>query len=196
MHSRAARQEAGHLADRLLGRMRCPPNQGGGALAGLDRARLPTHCVRPTAARDRGIKNPVRAALDVARPASGGAGHDYRRCGARRTPPTGRRERDGTQHHHQVAHDLRRRLDGAIERISLVDDVLAPSGFLEMDFPTRNLYRSAIEELARGSKRSEIDIARRAVVERSRLHVPGRAWWTTATERSRLSSPSRRSRRV
>src|SRR6185295_5842921 len=38
------------------------------------------------------------------------------------------------------------------ERISLVDDVLAASGFPEMDFPTRNLYRNAIEELARGSK--------------------------------------------
>ena len=49
------------------------------------------------------------------------------------------------------------------ERISLVDDVLAASGFREMDFPTRNLYRSAIEELARGSKHTEIDIARRAV---------------------------------
>ena len=51
------------------------------------------------------------------------------------------------------------------ERISLVDDVLAAaSGFPEMDFPTRNLYRSAIEELARGSNRTEIDIARRAVL--------------------------------
>ena len=28
-----------------------------------------------------------------------------------------------------------------------------------MDFPTRNLYRSAIEELARGSDRTEIDVA-------------------------------------
>src|SRR3990170_269592 len=51
------------------------------------------------------------------------------------------------------------------ERISFVDDVLAAAGdFLEMDFPTRNLYRSAIEELARGSNRTEIDIARRAVL--------------------------------
>ena len=38
------------------------------------------------------------------------------------------------------------------ERISLVDDVLAAgSAFRDMDFATRNLYRSAIEELARGS---------------------------------------------
>ncbi|MDE1150307.1 MAG: glucoamylase family protein [Azospirillaceae bacterium] len=51
-----------------------------------------------------------------------------------------------------------------VERISLVDDILeAGSAFGEMDFPTRNLYRSAIEALARGSGHSETDIARRAV---------------------------------
>jgi cyclic beta-1,2-glucan synthetase len=50
------------------------------------------------------------------------------------------------------------------EDISLVDAELASgSAFAEMDFPTRNLYRSAIEELARGSGRSEIDVARDAV---------------------------------
>jgi cyclic beta-1,2-glucan synthetase len=52
-----------------------------------------------------------------------------------------------------------------VERISLVDDVLAAnSDFRDMDFPTRNLYRSAIEELARGSSHTEIDIARSAVM--------------------------------
>jgi cyclic beta-1,2-glucan synthetase len=51
------------------------------------------------------------------------------------------------------------------EQVSLVDEVLAAgSDFGAMDFPTRNLYRSAIEELARGSKRSELDIARSAVL--------------------------------
>ncbi|MBK8174873.1 MAG: glycosyl transferase [Rhodospirillales bacterium] len=51
-----------------------------------------------------------------------------------------------------------------VERVSLVDDALAAArGFLDMDFPTRNLYRSAVEELARGSSRTEIDIAQRAV---------------------------------
>ncbi|MBB6251101.1 GH36-type glycosyl hydrolase domain-containing protein [Nitrospirillum iridis] len=51
-----------------------------------------------------------------------------------------------------------------VERVSLVDDVLAADGtFQTMDFPTRNLYRSAIETLARGSALSEIDIAHYAV---------------------------------
>jgi cyclic beta-1,2-glucan synthetase len=50
------------------------------------------------------------------------------------------------------------------ERTSLVDRVLAAgSDFGAMDFQTRNLYRSAIEELARGSSRSEIDVAHLAV---------------------------------
>jgi cyclic beta-1,2-glucan synthetase len=52
-----------------------------------------------------------------------------------------------------------------VERISLVDDVLAAgSAFKDMDFPTRNLYRSAIEELARGSRFTELDVARSAIL--------------------------------
>jgi cyclic beta-1,2-glucan synthetase len=51
------------------------------------------------------------------------------------------------------------------ERISLVDDELAVGcAFRDMDFPTRNLYRSAVEELARGANRTELDIARSAVL--------------------------------
>lgn len=50
------------------------------------------------------------------------------------------------------------------ERVSLVDTVLAGSTpFVSMDFTTRNLYRTAIEVLSRGSDRSELDIARAAV---------------------------------
>jgi cyclic beta-1,2-glucan synthetase len=67
-----------------------------------------------------------------------------------------------------------------VERISLVDDVLAAgSDFAAMDFPTRNLYRSAIEDLARGCDRTEIEIARSAVTAaqlgaaESREHDPG-----------------------
>ena len=51
------------------------------------------------------------------------------------------------------------------ERLSLVDAVLAAdSGFKSMDFPTRTLYRSAIEDLSRGSKRAELDVASAAVL--------------------------------
>jgi cyclic beta-1,2-glucan synthetase len=55
-----------------------------------------------------------------------------------------------------------------VERISLVDDLfLAASRFGEMDFPTRNLYRAAIEELARGSGLGEIDVGRTALAAAS-----------------------------
>ncbi len=51
------------------------------------------------------------------------------------------------------------------ENVSLVDDTLrSGSDFADMDFPTRNLYRSAIEELARGSKLTEMEIARAALL--------------------------------
>ena len=52
-----------------------------------------------------------------------------------------------------------------VERVSLVNDTLAACAtFGQMDFSTRNLYRSAIEELARGSRRTECDIADAAVL--------------------------------
>ncbi|MGA3300803.1 MAG: glucoamylase family protein, partial [Candidatus Acidiferrales bacterium] len=50
------------------------------------------------------------------------------------------------------------------ESISLVDLALRQgSHFEEMDFATRDYYRHAIEDLARGSNHSEIEIAERAV---------------------------------
>lgn len=73
------------------------------------------------------------------------------------------------------------------ESVSLVDARLrADSGFAAMDFQTRNLYRSAIEQLARGSSCSELDIAGHALAaaqaasagvadahERARVEDPG-----------------------
>ncbi|HYU95651.1 MAG TPA: glucoamylase family protein [Sphingomicrobium sp.] len=50
------------------------------------------------------------------------------------------------------------------ERVSLVDPVLARGcAFAQMDFATRNLYRTAVEELARGSRFDELAVANRAV---------------------------------
>ena len=50
------------------------------------------------------------------------------------------------------------------EQVSPVDDVLrAGSDFATMDFATRNLYRTAIEEMARGTDLTELEIARRAL---------------------------------
>ena len=50
------------------------------------------------------------------------------------------------------------------ERMSPVDDALsAGTQFQAMDFPTRNAYRTAVEELARSSDLSEMEIALAAV---------------------------------
>ena len=49
------------------------------------------------------------------------------------------------------------------ERTCIVDRVLADGDrFREMDFATRTLYRAAVEQLARGSRHGELDIARLA----------------------------------
>ena len=46
------------------------------------------------------------------------------------------------------------------ESVSLVDDLLrSKSGFAAMDFASRDLYRRAIEQLARGSRKTELAIA-------------------------------------
>ena len=51
------------------------------------------------------------------------------------------------------------------ESVSLVDSILrGGTDFAQMDFPTRDRYRQAIEELARGSKHSELEITRRIVL--------------------------------
>ncbi|WP_404273914.1 GH36-type glycosyl hydrolase domain-containing protein [Yersinia rochesterensis] len=50
------------------------------------------------------------------------------------------------------------------ESVSLVDECLRQgSAFASMDFQTRNLYRSAIEQLCRGSTFTELEIARLAL---------------------------------
>jgi cyclic beta-1,2-glucan synthetase len=50
------------------------------------------------------------------------------------------------------------------ESVSLVDEFMRDeSSFGSFDFATRDLYRHAIEELARHSRYSEMDVARRAV---------------------------------
>ncbi|SFH82008.1 GH36-type glycosyl hydrolase domain-containing protein [Modicisalibacter xianhensis] len=50
------------------------------------------------------------------------------------------------------------------ESVSLVDARLGQSGlFTRLDFPTRNSYRSAVEQLARGSAREELEVVDHAL---------------------------------
>ena len=53
-----------------------------------------------------------------------------------------------------------------VERVSVVERILEgdPAGaYARMDFPTRDRYRHSVEQLARGAKKAEADVARRAV---------------------------------
>jgi cyclic beta-1,2-glucan synthetase len=57
------------------------------------------------------------------------------------------------------------------ESISLVDQALrGKSNFAAMDFPTRDSYRHAIEDLARGSGISELEVADLAIAAAERVH--------------------------
>jgi len=72
------------------------------------------------------------------------------------------------------------------ESVSLVDQRLcANSAFAAMDFPTRNAYRSAIEELARGSSSTELEVAEQALTA-ARLAAAGAV---EATEAERVADP-------
>ncbi|WP_073108226.1 GH36-type glycosyl hydrolase domain-containing protein [Pollutimonas bauzanensis] len=72
------------------------------------------------------------------------------------------------------------------EKMSLVDERLREaSAFAAMDFPTRNLYRSAIEQLARGSSLSELEVAGRAL-EAARA---GQAQAADAQQAQRIGDP-------
>ncbi|MGE6790531.1 GH36-type glycosyl hydrolase domain-containing protein [Pseudomonas guineae] len=58
------------------------------------------------------------------------------------------------------------------ESVSLVDARLATgSDFAAMDFATRNLYRSAIEQLARGSACTELEVAEQALQAAHQAHA-------------------------
>jgi len=62
------------------------------------------------------------------------------------------------------------------ESVSLVDERLRRStGFASMDFATRDRYRHAIEELARGSGQPEVAVAERLVEPAARHRRSERA---------------------
>ena len=79
------------------------------------------------------------------------------------------------------------------EAVSPVDDVLRAGGvFADMDFATRNLYRNAIEQIARGTELAELEIAR----ARPRPPRGARHERRSAATRSRLPSDRRRPARL
>ena len=166
MHSSAARQEADGLADRLLGAGGRSCGTGVGRARRASKARsLPdafaVQLVHRLRDQDPRI-TPALTWLDQHLAAQGTTADavvrdEHQRQGA------------GAVTVRNIITSMRLISDvdwtELFERISLVDDVLAAgSAFRDMDFPTRNLYRSAIEELARGANRTELDVAHAAVL--------------------------------
>jgi cyclic beta-1,2-glucan synthetase len=164
VHSGTARQHADDLADRLLGangRVAVPVSV---LLAAQDdKTVLDAFAVQLVhRLRDQDARiSPALAWLDRQLAAQGSTADAI-------VQDEHRRQGSGTVTVRNIITSLRLIADvdwtDLFERMSLVDDVLAAgSAFRDMDFPTRNLYRSAIEELARGANRTELNIARDAV---------------------------------
>ena len=165
---RTARQEADLLANALLGLGGRSPSEAASVLARLEKTPLPTSFAVQLAQRLREQdpdEVPALAWLEGRLTAKG----------------TTSEEIAGLEHQRQAAMNVTVRniitsmrlmstfdWKDFFESVSQVDEVLrASSNFAALDFPTRDLYRHAIEELARGSRYAELDVARR-VVERTR----------------------------
>ncbi len=165
VHSAAARHEADNFADRLLGSGGRAAEPVGAVLAGLERVQLSdafaVELVHRLRDQDPRI-TPALTWLDERLAIQGTTANAMVR-------DEHHRQGTGTVTVSNIITSMRLISDvdwtELFERISLVDDVLVGGGgFREMDFPTRNLYRSAIEELARGSNRAELDVAHCAVL--------------------------------
>ena len=164
IRSRAARQKADELADGLLGLGKDSPEVAAASLRRLSRGALPTAARVQLFQRLRDHDPAVTPALrwlEELLTAQGTAAEEMVRL----------------EHQHQATMNVTIRnvitsmrliswFDWAqfVESVSLVDEVLrARSSFGEMDFATRDRYRHAVEELARGSGVSEVEVAQKAV---------------------------------
>ena len=164
MHSSVAREEANALADRLLGVGGHAAQPASIVLAEREGTALPEAFAVQLVHRLRDqdpMITPVLTWLDQHLAAQGSTVdsvvHDeHQRQGA------------GVLTMRNIITSIRMIADvewpNLFERISLVDEMLsASSAFRDMDFPTRNLYRSAIEELSRGADRTELDVTSAAI---------------------------------
>ena len=165
---RAARQEADALADRLLGVNAHPAEPVRTVLQHYEQASLPRAFAVQLVQRLRDQDPKITRALMWLEERLAAQGttadrivHDeHQRQGATNV----------TVRNIITSMRLISDLDWAelFENVSLVDETLrSGSDFAGMDFPTRNLYRSAIEELARGSNLTEIEVARAALLAAS-----------------------------
>ena len=162
VESRAARLEADRLANLLLGQTDVPADPQ--AFRTLDDSALtPAFAVRlAQRLRDQDpVTTPAARWLDERLAARGTSAHDLVRA----------------EHHRLAAANVTVRnvitslrimatfdWPNFVEKVSLIDRLFrAETEFGLMDFATRDRYRHAVEDLARGSGRSEINVARQAL---------------------------------
>ncbi len=169
VRGRAARQEADALADELLG-------VGDGDVAptakGLERfeggplvTAFAVQLVQRLREQDRAV-TPALRWLDQRLEAQGRTSEEIVRIEHQRQAAM-----NVTVRNVIMSMSLMSALDWAqfFETVSLVDEVLrAGPNYAAMDFATRDAYRHAVEELARGSGRFELEVAREAMAHTHR----------------------------
>jgi cyclic beta-1,2-glucan glucanotransferase len=170
VRGRAARQEADVLADELLGvgadGAVAPAATG---LARFEGARLVTafavQLVQRLREQDRAV-TPALRWLDQRLEAQGTTSDDIVRVEHQRQAAM-----NVTVRNVIMSMSLMSALDWTefFEAVSLVDEVLHEGpNYAAMDFATRDAYRHAVEELARGSGQHELQVARAAVARARR----------------------------
>ncbi len=169
VRGRAARQEADALADELLGLDGRPAEPAAPVLRRFERAPLATAFAVQLVQRLRDQDPAVMPALlwlDARLAAQGTTADEIVRVEHQRQAAM-----NVTVRNVITSMRLMSALDWTefFESVSLVDELLrADTDFAAMDFATRDRYRHAIEELSRGSGRSELEVARQAVLEAKR----------------------------
>ena len=175
VRGRAARQEADALADELLGvgddGAVAPTARG---LARFESGPLMTafavQLVQRLREQDRAV-TPALLWLDQRLEAQGTTSDDIVRVEHQRQAAM-----NVTVRNVILSMSLMSALDWTefFEAVSLVDGVLgAGPSHAASDFATRDAYRHAVEELARGSGRSEVDVAREAMAHAQRAGGAG-----------------------
>jgi cyclic beta-1,2-glucan synthetase len=162
INRRDARDEADRLADRLLGVNDSPPDPN--ALAPYENSPLPEGFVVQLFQRLRDqdpATTPAVGWLETRLAQEGTNADDFLRREQQLQGSTNVTVRNVITSMRLVSD-----VDWAVffEAVSSLDEILTSgSDFAAMDFATRNLYRTAIEQIARGTELSESDIARRAL---------------------------------
>ncbi|MBI1848329.1 MAG: glycosyl transferase, partial [Candidatus Rokubacteria bacterium] len=174
---REARQEADALADELLGVGEGIVARTARGLARFESSPLVTafavQLVQRLREQDRAV-TPALLWLDQRLAAQGTTSEDIVRAEHQRQAAM-----NVTVRNVIMSMSLMSTLDWTefFEAVSLVDAVLrADPNYPALDFATRDAYRQAVEELARGSGRPELDVAREAVAHTHRAEVQDDRW--------------------